>query len=1762
MKRWIAILMIACMLCSLFSMNVFAGKTEDSFQVTAVSSGVGDNSIRFVVPVSEFPMKVTENSLAGYKVTAELVNLSDANVKYNLDSTILTNEMRDGGRTVLAVRATEAAPVRPKGELTYNNYTLQLTISKPEPEKLPDPPAGYTGAPTVFVKAQDFKEHPGTWNIAAPEVGAVLEILKSNASSLQSAKSAQVNIYVPKDGTYKVYARARDYAAFVSSNGSIVESGTRFFHIAVGGTRFDTVIGDHGESRFAWEEVGSVTLKEGRTAIEVFDTSAFYGRLEGIILTTNDNFPLPETAEEIKKVSETYAAWVLPYVATDFETKTESPNTTAEAKPVEFKEGYNYYVYTPETFKNSLGSWKIVNQDTKNSVLPNIMMGNNDNKDSTSNPATAKFGIPKDGFYKVMVHTRDFSSSPNTRLFKVKAGENPEIVFGALGKDAWGWQESAVLPFTSGEKELKVIDYKGYNARLDMIIITDDPYFEVQDSAENFKLLSEKRYVEGSVTKQKQDNAGRPADEIAVKLNGEYMQFDVPPILENDRTLVPFRAIFEALGCDVEWDDDNQTAIGIRNGKTIMLPIGDAMAKIDNEGMFMDQPAIVVNDRTMVPLRFVSEALGANVEWIDETNTVVIMARVTPRTYWFVPSSFEELGTWTFETSTSGAFDGKALRGMHPNVGNPTPKDADPSKTKPAKVTFNAPESGTYTLWARSKDFEYNQQGTRKFQIEINGKRADKEFGTHGNTGFAWACAGEVSVKAGENELLLVDTSAFGARCDAVLLTQDANYIPPESMSSMYAIASPFNPTSGKSAGFPQYAKEQAEPTGEIVLENEDVKVVFYSVPTAKGTVIQNEIYAKQNGEFILTKERKEELGYVVISAENAQEMAPSEDKYTFSTQFNEEGIGRLYAGNDLYASGLKSWFVPIGMEKISDNQVKLTFEDKDETSLEVIWSLDEKTKTPLVTMNMVANKDGFFTMGGWEGSEMAYDDFSFALAPYRVQGKRIHGEKCLLTEQYLFTPMGVYTTTKNGIKVTKGVVIEPSFIPLRWVYSDNGMFGINMKGVYGNYRASAFAPVLGTEDSKMNAGDSYTFRYRIVSTAGDWFDTYKYVAQELFDVCDYRENVGTSLTTAIFNARKLMLDDLYGGWDANNMEHYNMEGMNVTSQGNPMYAMQYYLLTEDENVLTRRAIPTIASTLTRGDIHFNSSDRKGGLSYWSFKELPMPIGQPIAGFNSNVYGGMYEMTRGMVPYLHEYALEKGTSEVTNSYGSIASFSNLLNMYKYTGDKTYLDKAVADADKYLEEVVYATPTSMIGWSSFINISYFPNLASLIDIYEATKEQRFLDAAEEVAHYLATTLWVPGQDGEKKNSNVLANDINEIIKWNGDSDRDGNDSFWAGDKRFRVGRNGEHFSDLSSNVNITALTGEVPSWIPSRVGLGLEQSSTFQGASGHITMNTWAGDLMRLSLYTGDKYYETLARNVIIGRFSNYPGYKLTGFTTYQQTEQYPMEGPDYTNIYAHHIPPFLAMLEDFLINQTLLWSDGNIEFPSLRQQGYAYFNSNQYGHEAGKFYDEDNMWAWLDEGIVETGDIQVDFMAAKKDGVVGIAFMNESKQDVTTTVSLGEKIGAYTGSASLYDKTGNIGTVAFTDGKAELTIPARALKAVIIKTDTVKAPAFSEVKYSATNAEVENTVSTHTNGKGYILQMSPDEYYAYVYVTDKPNATKSVTLSYSIGGETMTMTDNKYPYEFIVKVDDSTKAFNYTLSSELLSGESVSGGSGTLKPIN
>lgn len=103
---------------------------------------------------------------------------------------------------------------------------------------------------------------------------------------------------------------------------------------------------------------------------------------------------------------------------------------------------------------------------------------------------------------------------------------------------------------------------------------------------------------------------------ITVYVDGEQIGFDQPPIIQNDRTLVPMRKIFEALDAQVVWDEKEQTVMAIHNEDIILLHIGEAGLYKNGALVYtMAVPAQIINDRTLVPLRAVAESLGASVGW-------------------------------------------------------------------------------------------------------------------------------------------------------------------------------------------------------------------------------------------------------------------------------------------------------------------------------------------------------------------------------------------------------------------------------------------------------------------------------------------------------------------------------------------------------------------------------------------------------------------------------------------------------------------------------------------------------------------------------------------------------------------------------------------------------------------------------------------------------------------------------------------------------------------------------------------------------------------------------------------------------------------------------------------------------------------------------------------------------------------------------------------------------------------------------------------
>lgn len=119
-------------------------------------------------------------------------------------------------------------------------------------------------------------------------------------------------------------------------------------------------------------------------------------------------------------------------------------------------------------------------------------------------------------------------------------------------------------------------------------------------------------------------------DYIAVLLDGQALSFDVEPQIINSRTMVPMRAIFTALGANVDWVEEHRLIIASKNSSIITMMIDQPIMHIGNleteeqRIIELDSPPVIVDSRTLVPVRAISDALGVGVDWNEETRTVIL----------------------------------------------------------------------------------------------------------------------------------------------------------------------------------------------------------------------------------------------------------------------------------------------------------------------------------------------------------------------------------------------------------------------------------------------------------------------------------------------------------------------------------------------------------------------------------------------------------------------------------------------------------------------------------------------------------------------------------------------------------------------------------------------------------------------------------------------------------------------------------------------------------------------------------------------------------------------------------------------------------------------------------------------------------------------------------------------------------------------------------------------------------------------------------
>ena len=185
------------------------------------------------------------------------------------------------------------------------------------------------------------------------------------------------------------------------------------------------------------------------------------------------------------------------------------------------------------------------------------------------------------------------------------------------------------------------------------------------------------------------------ANSIPVFVDGVQIDFDQQPIIQDDRTLVPLRGVFEALGATVYWNNDTRSVTAYKDGTTVELAIGSSAMYVNGQPKYLDVAGQIINDRTMVPLRAISEAFGAGVYWDNDTRTVRVYSDEST-----IPSDPDEPDVEDPDVDTPNnpdVSDPDVDTPSNPDVDYPVIKDPDnPKEEQPSvddqtkNVAYNA----------------------------------------------------------------------------------------------------------------------------------------------------------------------------------------------------------------------------------------------------------------------------------------------------------------------------------------------------------------------------------------------------------------------------------------------------------------------------------------------------------------------------------------------------------------------------------------------------------------------------------------------------------------------------------------------------------------------------------------------------------------------------------------------------------------------------------------------------------------------------------------------------------------------------------------------------------------------------------------------------------------------------------------------------------------------------------------------------------------
>lgn len=1046
-----------------------------------------------------------------------------------------------------------------------------------------------------------------------------------------------------------------------------------------------------------------------------------------------------------------------------------------------------------------------------------------------------------------------------------------------------------------------------------------------------------------------------------------------------------------------------------------------------------------------------------------------------------------------------------------------------------ALTVIDVKSKGNYTVWVRSADFQKDRQGTRLFRLFVDEQQME-EAGKHGIEGFAWEKVGTVGLEPKKVLLRLKDTRKNNGRCDAILLTLDTTLNPNEKQLAGLAkyrvkpIEVPV--TSGEAAPVtpPFMISSNAETVAEI--SNDKIKLRFLRSSVGnKRIAAKTDI--KANGDWVnMNPFYEDHKVYLLSSQEPAITFGsfyPSWNGSKVVGYFMHDGKKmEMQEPDDLmnpFVSGNLSEAIPVEAKKTNSNSIEVKYRTSDGATITGTWSIAKNSGHISVKLQCKAVRAGFYSMGIAAFQSVAVDKVTNVQLPPMFQYKRLSPQPVMLVSAMMQQPVAIAETKLGNGLISTFISGDTSSFPLEWGSSYTSPMGFAIKNEANKVQPVAFSPVLGLDDSKLAAGQTIERSFVIGAVAAGWNEALEYISENVYKVKDYRTQKQASLTDAVFNMVDLIKNDEAAGWSKESKGFYDIEANPKTAatvvQCSPLTIVSTAVITKDEDFYIKRALPTIEYTLSRSGFRWAKGIVPSSFNNTNKTLLLSPYNSQ---FTTSYYEGLYHLLGEANPWIKNIALPDDKIRYANGYSvNVPTWIPELAAYKLTKNSKWLMLAKADADKFIAEQVYSNTAKPLTSQPFYNTSFYAYWWNLVDFYELTKEDKYLKAAETSAFQTIVGI----------RSTPQVEDLLQTIHPNNKFDGTAT-LWWKGDKHYRLG-----FPRVDGDV----VEKQVPQSLVSAVGLGFEQPSTyFDGgakAVHPVFMSSWAPHLLRLFQYTKRPIFNTYARNAVIGRFTNYPGYYASGFTDIDMQPDFPYKGPDVSSIYYHHIPAHLAFSWDYLVSEAIQRSNGKMNFPYGIQDGFVWFTNRLYGADKGVLYDDKQAKLWMKKNLVTLNTPEVNYITAISNDRFWVVLLSESDKNLPVTINLSKETGvAANAVASMYSNA-KTKSVAINTKNNELAV-------------TLDAKGFAALSFPLSKNKIEQTTPIVKDGmkvidmgepwgKVYLFRIrSPfgwDSIYGFAETPPIDGAVATITCS----GETVTK--NSYPFEWsFYKLNTNDKA--------------------------